>query len=147
MVTLTGTQSDLTKAVKDLIELEYDAHEAYLSAIKRLESEHYRDRLTKFMRDHEDHIKQLSSFLRKCEETPPEGPSTKQWLTKGKTVLASLVGDNAILMAMLSNEEDTNTAYDRMTKREDLEDDLKEILNKAYSDEKEHKSWLSKNVN
>ena len=37
----------------------------------------------------------------------------KALLTKGKVVIAGLMGDEAILQAMRTNEADTNTAYER----------------------------------
>jgi hypothetical protein len=62
-----------------------------------------------------------------CE--PPTGPSVgKQWLTKGKVVLANLIGDGTILSAMLSNEVDTNTAYERINDRTDKWGDAKRLL-------------------
>ncbi len=49
-------------------------------------------------------------------------------LHKGKVVLANLMGDEAILSAMLSNEEDTNTAYKKMNERTDIWDEAIDVL-------------------
>ena len=45
--------------------------------------------------------------------TPPKEGDMKALLTKGKVVIAGLMGDEAILQAMRTNEADTNTAYER----------------------------------
>jgi rubrerythrin len=142
MVTFTGTQHELTEAIIDLILLEYDAIEAYKSAVERLENKIFSSKLQEFQKDHEQHIKKLSEFLTQKNIVPPKGPDVKQWLAKGKTILAGLISDRSVLQAMNSNEDDTNTAYERMTNRDDLDEKIKSILSNAYDDEKKHKKWI-----
>lgn len=142
MTTKVGMQSNFLDAVKDLIELEYDAIEAYNSAIDKLENINYKNNLSTFREDHKRHVRELSDFLKKQGKTPPTGPTGKQWITKGKVVLANLLGDNTILKAMSSNEEDTNDAYKRMNERKDKHAELQSILKKGLEDEIRHKRWL-----
>ncbi|MBN8827743.1 MAG: DUF2383 domain-containing protein [Sphingobacteriia bacterium] len=142
MVTLVGTQTEFLDAVKDLIELDYDAAEAYDAAINRLENNDYKEKLRQFKEDHDRHTRELTNLVQKHGEEAPDGPSGKQWLTKGKVVLADLMGDKAILMAMRSNEIDTNTAYDRLLDHEGMWDDAREIIKKGFEDEKHHKAWF-----
>ncbi|MES2608513.1 MAG: ferritin-like domain-containing protein [Pseudomonadota bacterium] len=143
MVTLVGMQDDFGSALKDLIELEYDAVEAYEAAINRLDNEEYRMSITSFMQDHLRHIKEVSELLKKHNETPPSGPSlAKQWLTKGKVIFGNLVGDKTILMALRSNEIDTNTAYERLKIHEHIWSDARDIINRGLMDERKHKKWL-----
>jgi rubrerythrin len=146
MVTMTGTQTYFQDALKDLVELDYDAVEAYDAAIDRLENEKYKEKLTEFKQDHSRHIRELSEILRKHGDAPPTSPSAKQWLTKGKVIIANLVGDTTILRAMLSNEEDTNTAYDRIDQRTDKWPDAAPIIQRGREDEHKHKSWLEKTL-
>ncbi|MBS0185461.1 MAG: hypothetical protein JSS34_03825 [Proteobacteria bacterium] len=84
----------------------------------------------------------MEIVLEEHEEDVPDSPSIKQWLTKGKVVLAELIGDKAILGAMHSNEEDTNTAYERVLNHEDIWNDAVEIIGRGYADERRHKIWL-----
>ncbi|RZI45260.1 DUF2383 domain-containing protein [Candidatus Finniella inopinata] len=143
MATFVGTQSDFVKALKELIELDYDAVEAYQAAINRLDNTTYIEKLESFKADHQRHITELSILLKKHSEDAPTGPSlAKQWLTKGKVVLANLVGDNTILSAMRSNEEDTNKAYERMQNYPDMWQDGIEILKRGLEDERRHKAWF-----
>ncbi|WP_412707716.1 hypothetical protein [Candidatus Rickettsia kedanie] len=67
-----------------------------------------------FKTDHERHVKELNELLSKHNEKTVKGSSIKQWLTKGKVILADLVDDKAILYVMHTNEEDTNTACERL---------------------------------
>lgn len=52
------------------------------------------------------------------------------------------MGDNAILLAMRSNEGDTNDAYERTCRRNDVWPDAEAILNRGWMDEKRHKTWI-----
>jgi rubrerythrin len=143
MVTLVGTQEDFETVLKELIELDYDAVEAYEAAINRLESQEYKAQLNTFKADHERHIKEISALLKQHNIDSPEGPSIgKQWLAKGKVILANLIGDTTILRAMMSNEIDTNTAYERVLNHEKLWPDSKDIIKRGLLDERKHKKWL-----
>lgn len=142
MVTAVGTQSKFEKALYELCELDYDAAEAYEAAINRLDKEEYKAQLRQFKQDHERHIVEISALLQKHNEKAPEGPTTKALLTQGKVVLAQIMGDANILKAMLSNEMDTNTAYERLTTHAEKWVDAEEILMRGLQDEKRHKQWL-----
>lgn len=143
MFTLVGLQSDFGKALKELIELDYDAIEAYEIACNKLTNEKYKAQIKEFKADHEKHVKELTQLLARHNVEVPTGASIgNQWLTKGKVILGSLVGDISILKAMLSNEIDTNTAYERMRIHENMWEDATDILNHGLQDEKKHKSWL-----
>jgi len=142
MTTLVGTQSTFADVLYALCELDYDAVEAYQAAINRLENPIYKAKLESFKQDHERHIQEISALLRKHQGKVPEGPCPKNILTQGKVVLANLFGDNAILKAMLSNEEDTNTAYTRVSDRTDQWEDALVIIQRGLQDEKSHKAWI-----
>lgn len=147
MVTKVGMQLSFASALKDLLELDYDAIEAYDAAINRLENADYKAKLTDFKGDHQRHTNELTAILIKHSENAPTGPSIgKQWLTKGKVVLANLIGDKAILAAMRSNEIDTNTAYERINDYSDKWPDSIDILKAGLADERKHKAWLDKMV-
>ncbi|MBA2654724.1 MAG: DUF892 family protein [Gammaproteobacteria bacterium] len=142
MTTLVGTQDNFVDALYQLCELDYDAVEAYQAAINRLDREDYKGKLNEFKADHERHIREIRSLLSKHQADAPDSPSAKHLVTQGKVVLANLFGDDAILKAMLSNEVDTNTAYERLNTRADEWDDAKEILMQGLSDERRHKAWI-----
>lgn len=142
MVTTVGLETDFITAIKDLIELDYDAIAAYEAAIERIDSEDYKNTLSSFKRDHEKHIEGLSAFLQNKGESAPTGPSAKSYLTQGKVILANLIGDRSILRAMRSNEIDTNTAYGRINNYEDISMGIKGLLKQGLRDERRHLGWL-----
>ena len=146
MTTTVGNQSEYLTALKALLELEYDALEAYDAAINCLENSSYQDQIKNFRNDHQCHITSLTSILTKHGQTPPTGPTLKSILTQGKVVIGNLINDDAILRAMASNEEDTNTAYGRLCQYANIPDDELDILEQAYNDEKLHKEWIAETL-
>ncbi len=145
MVTLVGRQENFSDAIKALVELDYDAIEAYEAAINRLKSENYKSQLEKFKKDHQRHIKKLNELLTEHGEDTINSPSSKQWLAKGKVVLGGLLDDTSILQAMRTNEEDTNVAYERVGSHKGKWEDANDILKDGLEDEKRHKKWLEDN--
>jgi len=149
MATMVGTQKSFTQAIKELVELDYDALGAYESAINNLENSEYKKKFEEFKLDHQRHITELSAFLSRCNETAPSGPDNmKKVLVKGKVELASLFGDQNILSAMLSNEEDTNTAYERINARigESADKEIAKIIAAGLADERKHRDWIQSNI-
>lgn len=142
MVTTVGLQMDFMSALKKLVELDYDAIEAYDAAINRLDNPEYKEVFTVFKQDHQRHIDSISEFLRQCHIPPPTGPSAKSILTQGKVVLANLVSDNTILRAMRSNEIDTNTAYGRINNYDSIPEEIQGTLKRGLMDEKKHLAWI-----
>src|SRR5690349_5500628 len=98
MTTFAGTQKDLAVALNQLLELDFDAIEAYRTAIDRLKDGGDRDQLATFMADHERHTRELTRLVRSLGHEPSTGPDLKQLLTKGKVVAGSLVGDTTLLV-------------------------------------------------
>ncbi|MBN8523601.1 MAG: ferritin-like domain-containing protein [Rickettsiales bacterium] len=149
MATMVGTQKSFTQAIKELVELDYDALGAYESAINNLENPEYKKKFEEFKLDHQRHITELSAFLSRCNETAPSGPDNmKKVLVKGKVELASLFGDQNILSAMLSNEEDTNTAYERINARieESADKEIAKIIAGGLADERKHRDWIQSKI-
>ena len=146
MATLVGTQKALSSMLNQLIELDFDTIEAYQAAMDRLESPNDRTQLQWFLADHERHVRELSVLVRQLGETPSEEADMKQVLTKGKVVIASLLGDRAVLSAMKSNEDDTNTAYERAVRRNDLPLRIRNVLERNLDDERRHRAWFEARI-
>ena len=147
MVTKVGLQTDFIAALKDLLELDYDAVEAYSVAIDKLENKDYATTLAHFREDHKRHIEQLTALLKDHDIDPPKGPDLKQYLAKGKVYMANLIGDEAILKAMHSNEMDTNTAYKRINQFTEMWPEAVTILQRGLEDETTHKLWIESAIN
>jgi uncharacterized protein (TIGR02284 family) len=142
MTTTVGTENTLESLLEDLIQLDYDAADAYQAAIDRLENSSYRTRLAEFKRDHLRHITELGEILSDMGRTPPKEVDMKALLTKGKVIIAGLMGDEAVLQAMRTNEADTNTAYERAVNFKGLQANTREVLQRGLEDERRHCEWI-----
>jgi hypothetical protein len=146
MATMVGLRGELKTVLHQLVELDYDAVEAYRAAIERLSDSESKAALAGFMQDHERHIADMGVHLRAMGQEPPSGPDIKRVLTEGKVVIAGLLGDRAVLRAMKTNEDDTNTAYERASGRGDLTPELNLLLQRNLGDERRHRAWIEQRI-
>jgi hypothetical protein len=101
VVTTVGTETDIVVGLlTDLVQLDFDAVDAYQAAIDRLDNPEWRATLTRFREDHIRHTVELGEALSIIGAIPPSGGEIKSMLTQGKVVMAGLVGDDALLRAM-----------------------------------------------
>ena len=146
MTTFVGLQMDLHGLLKGLIELDFDAIEAYDAALPRLDNASYRDPLREFRDDHERHTEELSRVLRDSGRIPPKGPDLKRLWNEGKVRLAGLVSDRAILYALKSIERDANVAYERASRSEHVPPQVRALLRASLADERRHRIWLEEQL-
>ena len=142
MTTTVGTENTREDLLEDLVQLDYDAADAYQAAIDRLENSSFRSALAEFKRDHLRHITELGDILSRMGRTPPKEGDVKALLTKGKVVIAGLMGDESILQAMRTNEADTNTAYERAVNFKGLQANTRDVLERGLEDERRHCGWI-----
>lgn len=146
MATTIGSEIELTSLLKNLIRLDYDAIAAYETAIERLDNTMNRQRFAEFMADHQRHTENLGMHLTSLGETPPQKGDLKSYLTQGKVMIGGLIGDNAIIKAMKTNEDDTNIAYERALERGDLTPEIRQTLEQNFADERAHRAWIEERL-
>jgi rubrerythrin len=146
MVTFISAQPSFADAIRELLHLDNAAIEAYEKAISKLDNLEYKQKLREFMHDHQEHVDKLYDLLKTHHEPLSDLQGSEKWFTKGEVVITNLVGDQAILIAMASNEIDTNTAYKLINERKDKWEDSVSILNHWLEDEKGHLAWLKNNI-
>ena len=56
------------------------------------------------------------------------------------------MGDRAILVAMKTNEDDTNTAYERAVNHEQKHSSADEVLRRGLADERRHRAWIEETI-
>ena len=146
MVTMVGTEADFLNVLGDLVSLDYDAIAAYDSAISRIGDPPFKHQLQQFREDHQRHTIELGSIISQLGGTPPSSGGAKSMLTQGKVVLGGLIGDRAILVAMKTNEDDTNTAYERAVAHERKHQSADEVLRRGLADERRHRAWIEETI-
>jgi uncharacterized protein (TIGR02284 family) len=146
MVTLVGVERDPISMLNDLISLDFDAVQAYEAAIARIDAPDLKAQLGEFRDDHRRHADEFAAVVRELGGAPVTTAGIKSLLTKGKVVIADLAGDRAVLLAMKTNEDDTNTAYERAVAREDLPAGSHSPLQQALADERRHRAWIEQQI-
>jgi|SRR5580698_5687270 uncharacterized protein (TIGR02284 family) len=142
MAEMTKNPKVLAEHLNSLIELDFDAVEAYQAAIDRLSDPTDQAKLRQFMGDHERHITDLGPPVLELGGAPAQKPDIKKILAKGKVVLAGIVGDRAILVAMKSNEETSTRTYRKASSEEGLPSHVRAILEQNFADEQRHLAWI-----
>lgn len=124
-----------------LIKLDVDAVNAYKQAIDACTMKEIRSKLVQFQEDHQRHIRDLSQQVRLFGGAPEVETSWAGFLIEGFTAITSQ-GDHSALVAMRGNEELTNRTYEAALTTADLPVDVRALLERNFSDEQHHLSWI-----
>lgn len=140
------SNEQLCEKLNDLIQLDFDAIEAYQAAIERLESADSRQHLETFMRDHERHTVNLAEQVRLLGGTPKTKGDFMAVLTKGKVVIGQIAEDKGILMAMNANETVTNKTYEKVLADITGHAAVEAVVRGNLADERRHKAWIEQRL-
>lgn len=131
----------IIEELNDLIRFDHDAIGAYDEAIDKCDEMVVKDQLTIFRGDHLRHVTDLSAVVRRLGGNPPESPGLRGLVRKTMTMMAGLVGTEACLKAMESNEQVLNKQYaSRATAA--FPQDILELISRNYADEQRHLAWV-----
>jgi uncharacterized protein (TIGR02284 family) len=136
------SDSELATMLIELIEFANDAVETYSTAIDKLEDSAAVRQLSGFIGDHRQHSRILSACVMKLGETPPDEQQTKKVLSKGKIILASLIGDDVIVETMAANEEEIYAAYEQLLRHDGIPMPVRETLVQQQAEVRRHQLWL-----
>jgi uncharacterized protein (TIGR02284 family) len=132
--------------LNSLIELDFDAIEAYEAAIARLTEFDDKTQMQRFLADHRRHVVDLTALVRDFGGTAATHADFKQVLTKGKVVLGGLSGNRAVLEAMKSNEETTTKTYQKASREPGLPARVRDVLERNFGDEERHLAWIEQRL-
>lgn len=128
--------------LRSLAQLDVDAIGTYDAAIARVTDSDIATRLAEFRVDHVRHVQDLNALISKLGGAQVEQvPDLKGVALTGMTMVTSLMGTDAALMAMIGNEELTNRVYEAALKLK-LDREALEVIRKNYSDEQRHLEWI-----
>lgn len=135
------------RKLNHLLELDYDAVEAYEAAIAGLTDPKNQKALAVYCGDHRRHTQVLSELVIALGGKPARGPDWRRVLTVGKVQLAKLVGgDRAILIAMRINEEVTNRRYELAIAMGGMDATTLKAVRANLADERRHRLWISRRL-
>jgi uncharacterized protein (TIGR02284 family) len=127
--------------LNEVLQIDLDAVGAYTSAIDHLDDASIKQQLTEFRSDHERHIVDLKAIIRRLGGQPKEHADMQGAIRKGFTAIAGLVGTEAVLRAMLSNEKKTNQVYGKHVQK-GFPPDILDVLRRNFGDEQRHYAWI-----
>ena len=145
LITEVGLKNQFSGALIDLLKLDYAMLAAYDVALLKLENPIYISELKQFKEDHHRHILQINNLLLDHGIEPPTPPDLKQYLTKCAIYIATLFGDEAILLAMNRKEKAANAAYHLINHNLDRWPEATCVLRRGLEDETAHDLWV-KNI-
>ncbi len=133
---------DLIDHLRDLAQLDYDAIQAYDTAIEKIDLGAVRTQLENFRADHARHIVNLTDCIQSLGgDTPELGRDLKGVLIEGMTKLRSVSGTPGALKAMRMNEEITNKTYEKALGLE-LPPDVRDVVEQNREDERLHLQYI-----
>lgn len=124
--------------LNQLIQIDCDASLAYQQAIQQEASSKTKQQWKKFQEEHEKHIYEISSELKRLGGLPiqREAFPANKFFTENFVAIVPTYSSTQILKAMFSNEELTNYLYDSVL-HEALPETIKSLLRKHRDEEKE----------
>jgi uncharacterized protein (TIGR02284 family) len=142
--------SDARKAaidcLNDLIQLDYDAVQAYKQAIEKIDDGVARADLVAFQADHERHIADLSQAVRMLGGEPEKmGRDFKGVLLEGLTALRAVTGNLGALRAMRMNEKLTNRSYEKALETR-LPGSARDVVLRNREDERRHLASIEMHI-
>lgn len=137
---------EILSELNSLIQLDVDAIHAYEQAIKNIDVESVKMRLTEFRQDHERHVTELSSEVRKLGGTPPSHKrDAKGFVIQGMTAIRSMTGTEGALKAMQTNEKLTTRNYGQAVSKP-FPPDVMTILQRNAADERRHLEYIEETL-
>ena len=137
--------SDLNLLVA-MAELDAEAAEAYRIAAEKTDQVHLRTKLEEFRDDHLRHVEALNELI--ANVGGPEVSTELDEESSAVTMLAAsmaTMGLRAALLAMMANEQLTNTTY-RAASELPFEDEVASLVEQHLADEQRHLEWLTEQV-
>lgn len=141
MDTQIFTPARIVEELNEVLQIDIDAVGAYQTAIDAIHESEIKRQLLQFKSDHERHITDLNEIIKRSGGDPETRPDFRGFVRKSFTRVAGLVGTEATLRAMLSNEKLTNDVYGRHV-RMGFPPDVLELLQRNFGDEQRHFAWI-----
>ena len=135
------TQDKIIEELNEVLQIDIDAVGAYQAAVSSIGEPGIKQQILAFQGDHQRHITDLTSIIQRLGGKPETKPDLQGAARKGFTRVAGLIGTEAVLRAMLSNEKLTNNVYAKHVAKA-FPQDILDVLRANYGDEQRHYAWI-----
>ena len=133
----------MIEKLSSLMKLDYDAAQAYETALKYIKDDDIHERISEYHDDHLRHVKSLEEAIRGLGGTPPPETTTIRGLfLEGAAVMQGITGTEGSLRALLTGERVTNKAYNDVL---DLQftPEIRSTIDLFYRDEQKHIRYIT----
>lgn len=139
-------KTELIELLRELIQVNIDMVHSYNRALDDISDPVFHSRLTAFRNNHQEHIDELSDALRSLGGQASEPMKDfKGYVIEAFTTLGSMAGMKGALKAVMAAEALSNRYYEKAVPKS-LPRDIKEIVRKHFSDEKNHHEYIKNNL-
>ena len=131
----------LIRTLSDLLQLDHDALRSYEVAIDALSDDKLKEQLRRFRRDHQRHVRELTTLLEANGAAPINLPHVSTGFVKlAVQFLGAAGGDRAVLLAFRSNEWEAAEKYAAAPRRR-YPAEVQKVISRAAHDEQRHYAW------
>jgi rubrerythrin len=138
-------ESELTASemLLALARLDAEAAQAYLAAAESMTVPEVRQKLQEFARDHERHVRDLRRCVERLAEAElPPAREAEASLLPALVRMAAPLGLEAVVMALLNDEQLTNVSYEDALAYE-WDEESEGLIERHRADEQRHFEWLA----
>lgn len=136
------TDQQIVSKLRALAQLDVDAIGTYDAAIAQVTESEVAQQLAGFRVDHVRHVQDLNALIvARGGKQVEQVPDLKGVALTGMTMVTSLIGTEAALMAMIGNEELTNRVYEAALEMK-VDTEALDVIRKNYADEQRHLEWI-----
>ncbi len=142
-VELSPSDLDEVELITAVAELDLEAALAYRTAVKLVTSPELKKQFRKFEADHTRHVVELNKVLSKMEGSPIELPQPDDDGLLGSLIrLSAVLGDSAVVLALINQEQTSNLTYDIALQIE-LPPAITKVLERGAAAVAGHLEWLA----
>lgn len=136
-----GREANPVMTMERLMALDQTMIQTYDKAVERMTSTQYRDKLQSFRDDYERQVSELEPLVRQFGGEPPQAPDGAGMLTGSDRSISDLADDEAILLALKTNEDDASSAYRQAMSV--VPEEARDIIARGLDCERRHSEWCS----
>lgn len=146
MATMVRESKAISNVLNRLIELDLESVSAYDTAIDHIDDLDDKACFESFKGDLERQVHDLQAIVTEAGDKPTLAADYKRHLKNAKVILAALIGDRLVLLALKVIERDVVNSYEKALDHEDLPSHVRETLHRFKEEARRHVADLEKRL-
>ena len=136
--------SEVLERLRDLIQVDIDAVHAYGRFLQRFEDATAREKISRFLRDHEMHVMELSSMITSIEDetAPVLSQDFQGFSTEGYREAEPDAPLEEAIRIMLENERILSAQYKSVVAIHEMPPEFHMVIDRYHKQEQKHLAFL-----